>query len=124
MIFLDTHVLVWLYAGHRDKLSKKAVKLIESHDLKVSPMVLLELHFLYEIKRIKIKSRDLYDDLHLRIGLSLDDYSWISVVQASLDISWTRDPFDRLIVAHSESVNCKLLTKDSLILSNYSNAVW
>jgi len=39
-------------------------------------------------------------------------------------IIWTRDPFDRLIVAHAIKANCNLLTKDEKIRKNYAHAVW
>ncbi|MCB8766407.1 hypothetical protein [Planktothrix agardhii] len=39
MIYLDTHVVVWLYAGLTDKLSNLAKSLINTHDLYISPMV-------------------------------------------------------------------------------------
>lgn len=52
MIFLDTHVVVWLYSGKIDMLSKKASDLIENGDLFISPAVTLELQYLKEVKRI------------------------------------------------------------------------
>ncbi|WP_199317478.1 hypothetical protein [Planktothricoides raciborskii] len=42
----------------------------------------------------------------------------------SLDLDWTRDPFDRLIVAHAAVNNNILLTKDRIILANYAQAQW
>lgn len=43
MIYLDTHVVVWLYAFGAEKLSKRARELMEQpSSLLISPMVLLE----------------------------------------------------------------------------------
>lgn len=53
MIYLDTHVVVWLYCGLTDKLSDLAKSLIDDHEVYVSAIVRLELQYLYEIKRIK-----------------------------------------------------------------------
>lgn len=124
MIFLDTHVFVWLYAGLREKFSEKAIQLLDSNDLKISPIVMLETQYLYEIKRIQTPARTLYEDLHLRLGVTVanDDFSLIT--QNALNFSWTRDPFDRLIVAHSMALSASLLTADKTILDNYALAIW
>lgn len=124
MIFLDTHVFVWLYAGLSEKFSIKAVELLNKNDLKISPIVMLETQYLYEIKRTQISARQIYEDLHLRFGVTVanDDFSMIT--QNALDFSWTRDPFDRLIVAHAMALSAPLLTADNNILENYAEAVW
>jgi len=44
MIYLDTHVILWLYLRKGEGLSDRARQLIEYEDIVViSPMVLLEL---------------------------------------------------------------------------------
>ncbi len=124
MIFLDTHATVWLYSGYLEKISKKAKAMIEAEDLYISPMVVLELQYLFEINRIRVKSLDIYEDLHFRIGLKLDETSWGYIVKESLSLDPTSDPFDRLIIAHAKALDAKLLTKDEYILSNYDKAYW
>ena len=52
MIRLDSHVVVWLYAGQVERLSSRARALLEDHDAVISPIVELELTFLHEIERI------------------------------------------------------------------------
>jgi len=47
-IYLDTHVVVWLYSGELSLLSEKACQLIEENELLISPLVLLELQYLFE----------------------------------------------------------------------------
>jgi PIN domain nuclease of toxin-antitoxin system len=54
-VYLDTHVLVWLFSGDMDNFSPKAIDLIENRELLVSPMVLLELEYLHEIGRLNYK---------------------------------------------------------------------
>lgn len=54
MIYLDTHVVVWLYAGLTAKLSDLAKLLINKHELYISPIVRLELQYLYEIDGLLI----------------------------------------------------------------------
>ena len=59
MIYLDTHVVVWLYAGLTEKLSQKAITLIEDNDICISPIVKLELSYLQEIERIKPSAHEI-----------------------------------------------------------------
>ena len=47
-MYLDTHVAVWLYEKDEERISRLARELIESSELLVSPMVLLEVEFLFE----------------------------------------------------------------------------
>jgi len=50
--YLDTQVMVWLCEGLIERLSPAAKMAIEESELVISPMVLLELEYLSEIKRI------------------------------------------------------------------------
>lgn len=124
MIFLDTHAVVWLYAGQAKKFTEKGQLYINENDLLVSPMVQFELQYLYEIKRITIASSVLLDDLNKKIGLKLVDISLDELVSYGINEPWTRDPFDRLIVSHARIMNAPLLTKDEKILVNYEQALW
>ncbi len=125
MIYLDTHVLVWLYALATRKISPLACEAIEAaHDLRISPIVLLEIDFLHEIGRINMASKDIFADLHLHIGLNVCDRCFGDVVVSASTQSWTRDPFDRLIVAQAALGKDCLITKDSSIQAHYPEAAW
>ncbi len=124
MIYLDTHLVVWLYAGLTSKLSDRAKHLINEHELYISPMVRLELQYLYEIGRITEKSDDILLDLVNRLNLKICQTDFNLIINQSLIINWTRDPFDRLIVSNASVDNHILLTKDNWILTHYKNAVW
>lgn len=124
MIYLDTHAVVWLYAGRKDLFPSSALDLLEKKDLLISPMVFLELQYLFETHKIKEPARTMIDDLYTCIGLSVCPQSFEKVILASLKQPWTRDPFDRLIVAQAHLQNLPLLTKDKKIHKHYSKAVW
>ena len=124
MIYLDTHVVVWLYAGKVENFSEQAKELINGHEVFISPVVRLELQYLFEIQRTTDEANEIVFDLSDRIGLKICDKSFNTIVSGALDFSWTRDPFDRIIVANAAINNNILVTKDQNILENYEKAMW
>lgn len=46
------------------------------------------------------------------------------VVLEALKLSWTRDPFDRIIVAQAITGQGKLITKDDRIHKSFAGALW
>lgn len=124
MIYLDTHIVVWLYGGLTERFTDLAIALLNEHDLYISPMVRLELQYLYEIERVLVPADSIILDLGDRVGLRLCEKDFNQVVGYGLGLSWTRDPFDRLIVAQAMITGSILLTKDVKILGNYAKAMW
>jgi PIN domain nuclease of toxin-antitoxin system len=124
VIYLDTHVVIWLYEGLLDRFSDFAKQQIEENNVIISPMVQLELQYLFEIKRIKCASRIIIHELENKIGLEISQEPLQNIIQAALPFHWTRDPFDRLIVATAQISKAMLLTKDKMISSYYKHAIW
>ncbi|RWX51688.1 PIN domain nuclease, a component of toxin-antitoxin system (PIN domain) [Candidatus Electrothrix marina] len=123
-IYLDTHVVVWLYSGDLSLLSEKACQLIEENELLISPLVLLELQYLFEIKRITVEPTVIFDSLAESIGLQKCRSSFARVMTEAMLMSWTRDPFDRIITATAVVHQAVLLTKDQMIRREYELAAW
>jgi PIN domain nuclease of toxin-antitoxin system len=125
VIYLDTHVVAWLYALGAGALSSRAAEAIgKSHDLRVSPVVRLELQYLFEIERVAEPAAKVVDSLAGRLGMTVCSASFASVLLEAERMTWTRDPFDRLIVAQAALHRAPLLTKDSTLHEHYSEAVW
>ncbi len=122
--YLDTHVTLWLYSGETERLSKRATNLINRERVGVSPVVLLELQYLREIERVTVAPRAIIMDLKERLGLAIEDRSLATVMERALGIAWTRDVFDRLIVAQAALDDGELVTSDRLIRKHYAKAVW
>ena len=110
VILLDTNAVIWLDQNHRRvrTLARSTSRLL------ISPATLLELQMLDEIGR-----------LHLPTGLRsiIDSDRWqvdeppaLQWFERSAEESWTRDPFDRLIVAHARLRRVRLATGDGAIL--------
>ncbi len=123
-VYLDTHVVVWLFQGDLTRFSERALQLMERHDLLVSAMVMMELAYLYEIGRVTYRPIEILSELEKTIDLSVCREQFVQVVYRGLDLTWTRDPFDRLIVANAAYSVATLITKDQNILDHYERAVW
>lgn len=125
LVFLDTHAVVWIYDRLLNKFSERALQAIESSEIFVSPIVLLELEYLFEIDRITTSSISIIEYLEQRINLKVDEQikpsRWFVM---SLQEKWTRDPFDRLIVSHAKLKSAPLISKDRNILKNYPKTLW
>jgi PIN domain nuclease of toxin-antitoxin system len=124
LIRLDTHVVVWLYTGESERFSAKAAERLAQEDLVISPIVDLELAYLFEVGRLRVPGTSIVSDLKERLGLQHSAQSLASAVAAAIPLNWTRDPFDRLIVGDALGANSRLLTKDSSILANCTLAEW
>jgi len=124
VIHLDTHVVAWLYAGRTDILPAAARRAIDEHELLVSPMVVLELQYLYETRRTTARAEVVLETLGREIGLGICDHPFKQITAVALGESWTRDPFDRLIVAQAKARGVALVTKDSTIQQHYRQVIW
>lgn len=62
--------------------------------------------------------------LRQSIGLELIDTSFAELVETAVHLSWTRDPFDRLISAHAIVADIPLITADRTILTHLPLATW
>ncbi len=124
MIYLDTHVVVWLYAGLVQKFSQPVADLINDHEIYISPMVHLELRYLVEIQRVTDNAATIVANLSNRIGLKVCAREFNAIIGQAMRFSWTRDPFDRIIVAQAGLNDNILITKDQNILENFPHAQW
>jgi PIN domain nuclease of toxin-antitoxin system len=124
-VYLDTQIVMWLAASRMKKLTRDALRAIESSDLIISPMVLFELGCLFEINRLVKPPLAMLAQLKTELGLELSDHPFPAVAHAALFETWTRDPFDRLIVAQARSDGFSgLISSDENIQQNYSRTIW
>ena len=124
MIYLDSHVIIWLYQKELKLIPTNVLNIIENNDVYISPIVTLELEYLFEIGKIKEHAQPLVDYLSLVLGLQMSNLDFNKVIEAAINDRWTRDPFDRIITAHAKCHNAVLITKDSDIQRHYVKAVW
>ena len=123
--YLDTNVVVWLAQGSLDRISQKAQEHLNEAELLLSPIVLLELEYLFEVKRLRIGARDIFLKIEHELGVRRCDFTFSSIVSAALDEKWTRDPFDRMIVAHAKANGfANLISADEEISQHYPRTIW
>jgi len=123
-MLLDTHAVVFLHAGEIALFSETGRYFLDTEDLWINPMVTMELQYLFEIGRISVCAREILSDLRGDLGLRVLDRRWDDVCMKALELSWTRDPFDRIITAQALIEGQRLLTKDRLIRENCTLAFW
>ena len=74
--------------------------------------------------RVSEPAEALIDGLADEIGLTMSTASFSAIVARARTFAWTRDPFDRLIVANAMADGARLLTADGRILEHFADAVW
>jgi PIN domain nuclease of toxin-antitoxin system len=111
---LDTNALLWLHRGHRRSrpLTRSAGRLY------VSPATVLELQLLVEVGRLRLKSPARVSDLVRDDRWVLDDPPAARWFERALAGAWTRDPFDRLLVAHAQLRGWRIATGDAAMLEH------
>ena len=115
-VLLDTHFVIWLTLQSR-RLAEFPW-LDRYRPWGVSPISLLEIQYLAEIGRVEVRNPEFTDQLLNDPRFIVDEVSLLSLVRRALELSWTRDPFDRLLVAHSLYRGWKLATGDGEIIEH------
>lgn len=88
-------------------------------------MVLLEMEYLYEIGRVLMSAQDIRLKLECEAHIRVCERPFAEVIEVGLQEKWTRDPFDRVIVAHAKSNGFSyLVSADEEIGAHYPRAVW
>ena len=124
MTYLDTHIAAQLCQGDVRRLSRQAKKLIDSdNDLRISPMVVLELEYLREIGKIRMPAAEIVRALHKDLAVRVCDVPFLRVALQALEEGWTRDAFDRIILAQARMQKAKLITRDEKVLRQYHLAL-
>ena len=116
-LLLDTHFLVWLVLG-----SKRLAKfpwLDRYRPWGVSPVSFLEIQFLAEIGRLSVRNPEFTNTVMDDTRFTVDDIPLATLIRPALKLDWTRDPFDRLLVAHSSARRVPFCTTDRSIRDHH-----
>jgi PIN domain nuclease of toxin-antitoxin system len=102
--------LIWLVLG-----SKRIAKfpwIDQYRPWGVSPVSFLEIQFLAEIGRLTVRNPEFTNAVMSDARFTVDDIPLTNLVRHALRLEWTRDPFDRLLVAHSSARRIGFCTTD------------
>jgi PIN domain nuclease of toxin-antitoxin system len=114
VILLDTNALIWLQQDH-----PRAARLTRfGARLYVSPASLLEIQFLLESGRVRVRRNMTVLDLLADDRWLQDDPPSTAWFGAAVAVGWTRDPFDRLLVAHARLRRWRLATSDVAVIEH------
>jgi PIN domain nuclease of toxin-antitoxin system len=58
------------------------------------------------------------------IDLKIENSDFLEIINISINEKWTRDPFDRIIVAHAKLMDLALISKDEKINKNYFRTIY
>ena len=123
--YIDTNVAVWLSQGKLSRLSPSAKRILDTADLLISPMVVIELEYLSEVHRTKLPSGDVLLKIEREMGVQVCTISFATIARIAVGESWTRDPFDRIIVANAKANGLAyLISADEHMAKHYARAVW
>lgn len=89
----------------------------------MSAAATLEVGFLREIGRVKAPASRLTEVLATDFGVRVCGMPFRKVAALACHEEWTRDPFDRLIVANARAAGARLVTKEEQILRHYPEAI-
>ncbi|MDN5789541.1 MAG: PIN domain-containing protein [Micrococcales bacterium] len=114
-----------MYAGEHHRFPGTLRDRLNSNSLRISPMVRLELTYLYEVGKITDPPDRIIGELLTTVGLTEDTQPFSRVIDVAERVSVTRDPFDRIIIAQALAAKNALATKDERILAAYpEQTVW
>lgn len=124
MIHLDTNAVIWFVSDQHQRLSAPALQALSRGPPTLSPIVLLELQLLHDIGRIPPHPEAVVERLRSKLGTEVSQTPFDRIVSAARPLTWTRDPFDRLICGAAIADGASLITSDRHILRHLPNAIW
>ena len=109
-LLLDTHFLLWIVL---DVPRVDEFPWLDRYrPWGVSPVSFLEVTFLGEVGRLEIRHPGFVDAISADPRFVVDEPPLLALVEKAVLLTWTRDPFDRLLAAHSEARRVPLCTLD------------
>ena len=116
-LLLDTHFLIWILLGSKRLRDYRWLERYRPWG--VSPVSFLEIQFLAGVGRAEVRGPDLLEAVLADRRFLVDEVPLLHLVRQALAVSWTRDPFDRLLAAHSRARRLPLCSVDRRIREHH-----
>lgn len=114
MILLDTNALIWLHHNH----ARAAALARLGRRLYASPASVLELQILFEAGRLELRGESSVAHMIRDERWVVDDPPSMLWFEEAITIGWTRDTYDRLLVAHARLRRWRLATSDQRVITH------
>lgn len=114
---LDTHFLLWIVLD-APRLSEFPW-LGRYEPWGVSPVSFLEVAFLAEVGKLDADMDAFTRAVSADARFLVDDVPFLNLIQQALPLDWTRDPFDRLLAAHSAARRKPLCSVDRAVRAHH-----
>lgn len=125
MIHIDTHIAIWLFNAEVERFSVAATACLAENPIGYSPMLRHELDLLDQRGRLPAPSASaVLRYITEAFAAKESRLAFDVVIDAAQPLVWTRDPFDRLIVATAMAEGVGLVTADRDVRNNFEYAVW
>ncbi len=124
---LDTHKLIWyLDKSLNNKLSVNAIGMIamaeEEGSINIPVIVLVEILYLIEKNRIKLKFNDLLKKLEKNDAYNIVPLD-VSILEEFEKLKGL-EAHDRIILATAKVTKTLLVSKDEMLRNNYKGVFW
>lgn len=117
-LLLDTHFLLWIVLESRRL--EDFPWLPNYRPWGISPVSFLEIQFLAEAGRLEVRNPVFTERVSRDRRFLVDEAPLVALVDHALPLEWTRDPFDRLLAAHSSARRVPLCTMDRTVRRHHS----
>lgn len=124
MSHLDTNVVIWLVNAEHRRLSAPALQALSREPPTLSPIVVLELQLLHDLGRVPVRPEAALEYLRLELALEISSTGFDRIVSAARPLTWSRDPFDRLVCGAAIADGAGLITSDRHIRQHLPSAIW
>lgn len=120
-VLLDTHFLLW--TALKSPRLEDFPWLDRYRPWGVSPVSFLEIQFLAEVGRLEVQQPEFVHAVAEDRRFVVDEAPLVALVEKAIPLFWTRDPFDRLLAAHSEARRVPICSLDRRIRGNHRMVV-
>ncbi len=125
-LLIDSHIVLWWFSrSHR--LSQSARRVLEDPQSRVYVSAAVAWELAIKVKLGKLSAQPLVDDMprllveegFFRLAISVDH-----ALRAGMLPRHHNDPFDRMLVAQAQALNCPIVSADRLFDSYGVRRIW
>ncbi len=125
-VLIDSHVILWWFSRSR-QLSRSARAAMEDQQTRVYVSAAAAWELAIKVNLGKLDARSLVEDLpqllfeegFRRLAISMDH-----ALRAGMLPRHHNDPFDRMLVAQAQALNCPIVSSDAVFDSYGVRRIW